>query len=103
RSHHVVARQVPPEVIMQFLRTTIDLPPPEHVECFAVHDEDAGRSIGTILAAATKGADVDALRSAVNSVGPRVAGLFKDLLRFYYFVNPRLGRIRFRIHDVDSR
>src|SRR5258705_9459119 len=101
--YHVVARQVPPEVIVQGLRTTIDLPAPEDIECLAVHDEDAGRSIGTILATATESADVNALWSAVNSMGPRVAGLFKDLLRFDYFVNLRLGGIRFRIHDINSR
>src|SRR5450756_605462 len=101
--HHVVARQVPPEVIVQFLGTTIDLPASEDIECLAVHDEDAGWSIGTILATATESADVNAFRPAVNCMRSRVAGLFKDLLRFDNFVNFRLGGIRFRIHDIDSR
>ena len=64
--HHVVARQIPPEVIMQCLRTAIDLPPSEDLECLAVHDEDAGRSIGAVLAAAAERADVDAFRPAVD-------------------------------------
>src|SRR5271169_3472682 len=101
--HHVVTRQIPPEVIMQGLGTTIDLPPPEDIECLAVHDEDARRSIGTILATTTESADVNAFRSAVNCMGPRVTGLFEDFLRFDNFVNLRLGGIRFRIHDINSR
>ena len=40
--HHVVARQVPPEVVMQLLRAAIDLPAAADVEGLAVHDEDAG-------------------------------------------------------------
>src|SRR5258705_7088696 len=101
--HHVVARQIPPEVIVQGLGTTIDLPPPEDIECLAVHDEHAGRSIGTILAATTESADVNAFRPAVNCMGPRISGLFKDLLGFDNFVNLRFGGIRFRIHDINSR
>src|ERR1700675_1371981 len=68
--HHVIAWQVPPEVIVQCLGTAIDLPAPEDIECLAVHDEDAGRSIGAILAAAAESADVNAFRPAVDRVGP---------------------------------
>ena len=93
--HHVIAWQVPPEVIMQGLGTTIDLPPPENIECLAVHDEDAGWSIGTILAAAAESADVNAFRPAVNRMRPRVAGLFKDLLGLDNLVNLRFGGIGF--------
>src|SRR4029077_18760420 len=50
--HHVVARQVPPEVIVQGLEATIDLPASENIKRLAVHNEDAGRPIGAILAAA---------------------------------------------------
>src|SRR6202158_1504678 len=68
--HHVVARQIPPEVIVQVLGTTIDFPASEDIEGLAVHDEDAGRSIGAILAAATESTDVNAFRPAVDRVGP---------------------------------
>src|SRR6185437_11642730 len=101
--HHVIAWQIPPEVIVQFLETTIDLPASEDIECLAVHDEDAGRSIGTILTAPTKSADVNAFRAAVNRMGPRVAGLFKDLLGLDDLVNLRFSWIRFGIHDINSR
>ena len=99
--HHVIAWQIPPEVIVQRLRTTIDLPPSEDIECLAVNDEDAGRSIGTILASATERADIDTFRSAVHGVGPRVAGLFEDFLGLDNLVNLRLGGIRFCINDVN--
>src|ERR1700681_2255040 len=99
--HHVIAWQIPPEVIVQFLGATIYLPPSKDIECLAVHDEDAGRSIGAILAATTERADVNAFRPAMDRVGPRVAGLLEDFFRLDDLVNSRLGGIRFRINDVD--
>src|SRR5260370_31663986 len=100
---HVVAWQMPPEVIVQVLGTTIDLPASENIECLTVHNEDAGRPIGTILAAATKGADVNAFRPAMDRVGPRVAGLLKDFIGLDDLVNICLGGIRLRIHDINPR
>ena len=100
--HHVVARQIPPEVIVQGLGTTIDLPSPEDLEGLAIHDEHAGRAVGAILAAAPERTDVDAVRTAMDGVGPRVTGLFEYFLRLDDLVNFRLGGIRFRIHNIDS-
>src|SRR3712207_8878235 len=60
--HHIIAREVPPEIIVKPLRSAIDLPPPEHLEGLAIHDEDAGRAVGAVRAAPAEGADVDALR-----------------------------------------
>src|ERR1700739_2141284 len=88
---------------MQRLRTTVDLPPSEHLERLAVHDEDTRRSIGTILATAAERADVDAIRTAVDGVRPRVSSLPEDFLRLDDLVNLRLGRIRFGIHDINAR
>ena len=56
--HHVVARQVPPEIIVELLRPPIDLPAPEYLEGFAVHDEHAGRTVGAVRARAPERADV---------------------------------------------
>src|SRR3989442_1072630 len=42
--HRVVA-QMPPEVISQVLRSSIDLPFPENIEALGVHDEDASRTL----------------------------------------------------------
>src|SRR4051812_46919732 len=73
--YHVVARQVPPEIIVELLRPAIDLPAPEHLEGFAVHDEHAGRTVGAVRARAPERTDVDALGTAMDGVGPRVPGL----------------------------
>src|SRR6185369_6862408 len=97
--HHVVARQVPPEIIVLGLRSSVDLPAAQDFERLAVHDEDAGRPVGAILAAAAEGADVDALRSAMDSVRPRVAGFCEDLLRFDDLADLGFGGVGLRIYD----
>ena len=66
--HHAVAWQVPPEVKVQSLRPAIDLPAAEDFERLAIHDEDAGRFIGAVLAATAQRADVDPFRSAMDGV-----------------------------------
>src|SRR5215204_1732609 len=101
--HHVVAGQVPPEVIVQLLGSTVDLPAAEDLERLTVHDEDAWRPVCAVLAAATKRTDVDAFRPAVDRVGPRVAGFFEQLLRLDDLVDRRLSRIWLRIHHIDAR
>src|SRR5450755_1217903 len=69
--NHIVARQVPPEVVVQLLRPALDLPPAEDLEILAVQQEDSGRAQGAVGAAAAERADVDTLRSAVNRVRAR--------------------------------
>ena len=100
--HHVVARQVPPEVIVEVLGSAVDLPAAQDIERLAVHDKDARRPVGAILAAAER-ADVDAFGAAMDRVRPRVAGLFQDLLGLDDLVNFRLGGIGLRIHDIKAR
>jgi hypothetical protein len=68
--YHVVTRQVPPEIIVQVLRTAVDLPPAVDFERLAIHDKYSRRSFGAILAAASERADVDAFRAAMNRVRP---------------------------------
>src|SRR5262249_30222121 len=68
--HHVVARQVPPEVVVQPLWSAVELPAAEDIECFAIHEEDAGRSVGSVLTAAAERADIDAFGPAVDRMGP---------------------------------
>ena len=87
---------------MKLLRTAIDLPSSEDIERLAIHDEDAGRSFGTILAAAAEGADIDAFRPTMNRVRPRVTGLLEYLLRLDDLVNLRLGGVGFGIHDINA-
>src|SRR5215470_6816207 len=73
--HHVVAWQVPPEIIVQVLGSAIDLPAAEDVKRLAVHNEHARWAIGAILAAAAERTDVDAFWTAMDRVGPRVTSL----------------------------
>src|SRR3984893_1541167 len=101
--HHVVARQVPPEIIMQVLWSAIDLPAAEDIERLAVHDEHARWPIGAILAAAAERADVYAFRTAMNRVGPRITGLLEDLLWLDDLVNFCLGGIGLRVNDINAR
>ena len=101
--HHVVARQVPPEVVVQLLRPALDLPLAEHLEVLAVHQEDAGRALGAVGAAPARGADVDAFRAAVHGVRTRVPGLAQHLFGLDHFGDGGPGRIGLRIDDVDAR
>src|SRR6516162_3753408 len=79
--HHVIARQVPPEIIVELLRAAIDLPTPEHLECLAVHDENAGRALRAVLSSTAQGAHVNALRAAMDRMRSRVTGLPEHLFR----------------------
>ena len=101
--HHVVARQVPPEIIVELLCSPIDLPAPEYLEGFAVHDEHAGRTVGAVRARAPERADVDALGAAMDRVGPRVPGLAEVFLRLNHLVQLGLRRMRVGVDDVDAR
>jgi hypothetical protein len=62
------------------LWSAIDFPAAEDVKCVAVHDEHAKWPVCAILTAAAERADVDAFWAALDSVRPRVAGLFEHLL-----------------------
>ena len=85
-AHHVVSWQIPPEIVVQQLRTPIDFPSAENVECFAIHDEDAGRSVGAINAGAAERADVNAIGAAVDGMRTRIARFAEHLFRFDDFV-----------------
>ena len=52
---HVIARQVPPEIVMLALLAAIRLVAAEDLEGFAIHDECARRTVGAVLATAAQG------------------------------------------------
>src|SRR6185312_2741235 len=79
---HVVVRNVPPEVVAQPLVAALQLPAPENLERLAVEQEDPWDTVSPVGALAAESADVDALRPAVHSVWPGVAGPADQLLRF---------------------
>ena len=68
----------------------------------AVHDEDAWRPRGAVLAAA-EGADVYAFWTATDRVVPRIVRLLEHLLGLRDLVNLRPGGIGLRIHDINAR
>src|SRR5258707_4946522 len=51
---HVIAWQVPPEIIVQVLAPAIDLPAAENVKRLTIHDEHARWAIGAVLTAAAE-------------------------------------------------
>src|SRR5262249_38717226 len=89
--------------VMQVLRSAVDLPAAQNVEGFAVHDENPRRPLGAILAAPAERADVDAFRTAMHRVGPRIARSLKYRLGLDDLVNRRLSGIGLRIDDIDAR
>src|SRR5688572_26054460 len=54
-----VVAEVPPEVVVQILLATLDLPAAQHVEGVVIEDEDAP---GALAVRRAEGADVDAVR-----------------------------------------
>src|SRR5947209_16340187 len=88
---------------MQVLRTAINFPAPKNLERLAIHDEDAWRAGGAVLAAAAERADIDAFRSAMNRVRPRIAGLLEHLLGLDDLVDLGLRRIGLGVDDINAR
>ena len=101
--HHVVAGQIPPKIVVELLRAPINLPSPEYLEGFAIHDEHAGRTVGAVRARAPKRADVHALGAAMDRVRPRVPGLAEDLVGLDHLVQLGLCRMWVSVDDVDAR
>src|SRR5215212_3152099 len=89
---------MPPEVVVQVLLAAIDLPATKDVESVMVEHEDA---TGTTPVGGAEGADVDAVRSAVDRVALGVPGLGRDLLRLDRLDDAGPGRVGFGVNDVD--
>ncbi len=100
---HIVARQVPPEIVMLVLVAPVDLVAADDVEAVAVHDENAGRARGAVLAAAPERRDINAVRPAMDGVRPRIAGLGEDLFGLDDLVNLRRRRAALHVHHIDPR
>src|SRR4029434_9412006 len=89
--------------IVHFLGSAVDLPAAEDVERLAIHDENAWRPVGAVLAAAAERADADTFRAAVDSVGARIAGLPEHLVGLDNLVNLCLGGIGLCVNDINAR
>src|SRR5580765_2261780 len=60
-----VESQVPPEIISQFLRATIQLPLPEDIEALVIHHENSAR---TVPVRSSQRAHQDSVGTAMNRV-----------------------------------
>src|SRR6202022_4123650 len=74
-----VIAEVPGEVVGKLLRPALHFPAAEDVEAVMIEQEHPARRFAL---GRSEGARVDALRSAVQSVGPRIAAAHEYLLRF---------------------
>ena len=68
---HGVVAEVPPEVVGELLRPTVDLPAAEHVEALVIDQENAARRLALGVA---ERLDIDPLGTAMHGVRPAVAG-----------------------------
>ena len=102
RADHVIARQVPPEIIVLVLRATVHFIAADDVERLAIHDEDARGAVGAVLAAAAQCADINAFGAAVDGVRTGIAGLGEQFLGFDDLVDLGVPRI-LDVDHIDAR
>src|SRR5207253_3719634 len=95
-----VVTEMPPGVVGELLGPAIDLPLSADVEGFVVHEKNAAGRFA--LGIAERG-DVNAFRSAMDRVRPRVAGFLGDFLGFEHPYDFRTSWIRLGIENVDAR
>ena len=87
---------------MLVLQAAVQFVTADHFERFAIHDEDAGRAVRAVRAPAPKRRNINAFRTAMNGVRPRIASLGENFLRLDDLVNLRLGRIGLGVDHVDA-
>src|SRR5438477_8358084 len=91
---------MPPEIVMQKLRTPIHLPLTQNVERFAIEHENAARAIAIGRA---ERANVNAFWSTVNRMRTRIVSPGKDFVRLNHFDYLGFSWIRLCINDVNAR
>src|SRR5215211_6808625 len=96
---HGVIAQMPPEVVGEVLRPPLDLPAPQGIKAFVVHDEDAARAISI---GCTERTHIDALRAAMGGVGAAVARKLVHLVGLYHLDDARLPRFGLDVDDVQA-
>ena len=100
--YHVVAWQVPPEIVVLVLRSPVHLPAAEHIERLAVHDEDSWRADCPVWPTTADRGDIDAFRPTMDRVGPGIARLAEYLLRLDDLVDLCLCGVRLGVDHVNS-
>src|SRR6267378_1454685 len=91
---------MPPKIVMQKLRSAVHFPLPENLERFAIEHENAARAVAI---GGSKRTHVNAFRSTVNRVRPRIISAHKNFFRFDYLHDLGLARIGLRVDDVNTR
>src|SRR2546426_5190419 len=82
-----IEAKVPPEIVMEKLRSTLHFPLPEHIKRLAIEHENAARPFTVGCSQRT---DIDAFGPAMDRVRARVIHPAIKLLRFNDFGNVRL-------------
>jgi hypothetical protein len=90
---------MPPEIISQFLRSTIHFPTPQHVEIKVIQKKN---SAWAVAVRGAQGTDVNPFRAAMYGVHPRVTGAGEHLFGLNDLNNFQLCRIRLGIHNVNA-
>src|SRR6516225_10181073 len=98
-TNQCVVPEMPPEIISQFLRSTIDFPTPQHVEIKVIQKEN---SAWAAAVPGAQGANVNSFRTAMYGVRPRVAGAGEHLFGLNDLNDFELCRIRLGIHNVNA-
>src|SRR5262249_27565516 len=96
--HRVVA-EMPPSIVAELLRPAVDLPASERLETLVIQHEDAARRLAVL--GAERG-HVDTARAAMHGMRPRVAGLFRKLLRFDHLDDLGGAGIGLGVKNVDA-
>ena len=94
-----VVSEMPPEVVGELLRASVELPAALHRESVVVDDENAPRRVAVRIA---QRADVDSVRAAVNRVRAAVAGPLGDLFGLYRVHELGVLRVGLDVEDVDA-
>ena len=92
--------QVPPDVVGELLRSTIEFPSSRDVERFRIEDE---RAAGSVAVGRAQRAHEDAVGSAVHGVRRCIARALNECLRLDHLHDSRLSRIGLRVENVNAR
>src|SRR5438270_8365631 len=97
---HGVIAQMPEEIIVEILRTALDLPLAQNVKTFRIEDKNPARSFSS---SRSEGTYKNAVRATVDGVRTAVTGARRQYFRFNDLDDLRVARIRLGVNDVDSR
>src|SRR3984893_15338292 len=95
-----IVAEVPPRIIGELLWAAVDLPAPEDVKAFVIHQEDAA---GRLAFRVAEGRNINSIRTAIDRVWPRITGLLRDLFRFDHPDDCWSRRVGLGIEDVNAR